>query len=78
METRTHRPAFRPPLRPAENPRRQPIRVHPIAAAAVLLCAGYAVLRHHGLDFDCGRVGDAVQCRMVEWPAPWSSGEGPQ
>lgn len=76
IETRTHRPAYRPPQRAAGKPRRQPIRVHPIAAAVVLLCASYAGLRHHGLDFDCGRVGDAVQCRMVERPAPWSDGEG--
>jgi hypothetical protein len=78
VETRTHRPAFHPPPQRPLRPVRRPVQVPGWLTLIVVLCALYAAVRHYGYAIDCGRVGDAVQCRVIERPAPWSSEEGSQ
>lgn len=71
METRTHRPAWQPPPRKPVIERKPPIVVPRWLAVAAVLCALYAAVRHNGYAVECGRLGDAVQCRVIAQPAPW-------
>lgn len=73
VETRTHRPAWQPPIRKPVVERRPPIVVPRWVAVTALLCALYAAVRHNGLDVDCKLIDDALQCRVIERPAPWRS-----
>lgn len=78
METRTHRPSFRPPPQRPLRPARRSVQVPGWLTIIAALCALYAAARHHGIDIACSRTDDAVQCRVIERPAPWSAEEGPR
>lgn len=72
IEARTHRPAFRPPPQRPQRTVKPPMQVPAWLTAAAVLCALYAAVRHNGYAVECGRLGDAVQCRVIAQPAPWN------
>jgi hypothetical protein len=71
IEARTHRPVFCPPPQRPMKPVKRPVQVPGWLTIAVVLCALYAAVRHQGIDITCSLNDDAVQCRMVNRPAPW-------